>query len=156
MRISTLILISKLNQEENAMAEMMTDPLQNELDSIDEKESRGRTVPTAGTKIVEVPDLRSLDGLIISRCADYLVNAINERLINGDLCSILNAAIITEEVSRDDCYFTDFTYWRLNQTDLLADIDAQQHDEDGGGDGEPVADIFVVVHPVAHVNLADQ
>ncbi len=107
------------------MAEMMTDSLQNELDSIDEKESRGRTLPTAGTKIVEVPDLRSLDGLIISRCADYLVNAINESLINGDLCSILNAAIITEEVSRDDCYFTDFTYWRLNQTDLLADIDAQ-------------------------------
>lgn len=71
----------------------------------------------------EVTDAACIEDHFFFSCWSYVVSALNEKLCLGDLTAILQVPVISREIRRDDCQFTNFTLWRLNQTDILLDVD---------------------------------
>ena len=76
-----------------------------------------------GKNIFSVPNLKSIEGFIYYNCRDQVVAALNEKLYEGELSSMLRAPIIAREIKRESCLFNNYTTWWLNQTDFLVDVD---------------------------------
>ena len=70
-----------------------------------------------------VTDANCIEDLFFSSCRGALVAALNEKLLDGSLTAALRVPVLSQEISRADCQFTNFTLWRLNQTDILLDLD---------------------------------
>lgn len=85
---------------------------------------------------VEVPDLVDMETRIMRRFKSYILSSINEKLFDSSICQILDAPIISEEVGREDIYLTNFAFWRLNQSDFLADIDVRVSLKVAGDDSD--------------------
>ena len=99
-----------------------------------------------GKNIFSVPNLRSIEGFIYYNCRDQVVAALNEKLYEGELSSMLRAPIIAHEIKRESCLFNNYTAWWLNQTDFLVDVDITLTNiltEGADGDQPDNYDIFV-------------
>ncbi len=76
-------------------------------------------------KQITVPDIQDMDYYIRRHYRSYMISALNEWLTTGDLSELFGTPIITPESHRDDCRFTNMTYWRMDRATFLADIDVQ-------------------------------
>ena len=76
-------------------------------------------------KEIDYPDIIFLDELLRNRYGSYMVAAINEKLAEDEMSGIVRAPVVTSHVSQKDCDFTGFSFWRMNQSNVLADVDAQ-------------------------------
>ena len=86
-------------------------------------ESTDASVAANGKNVFSVPVLRSIEKFIYYNCRDQVVAALNEKLYEGELSSILHTAIVANEIKRESCLLTNHTAWWLNQTDFLVDVD---------------------------------
>lgn len=75
---------------------------------------------TAGN---EVKHLVSMDDYFLTNYRDYVVQELNSRLVDGEIESIVGVPVRSTRILPDECYFSKFSYWRLNKTDFRIDID---------------------------------
>ncbi len=83
------------------------------------------TSETPALKTISVPDVQDMDYYVRQHYRSYMISALNEQLTTGGLSEMFGTPIITSEIHRDDCRFTNMTYWRMDRTSFLADIDVQ-------------------------------
>ena len=78
-----------------------------------------------GEKTILVPDIMNMNTYLFRHCKTYLLGVINEKLVSGELSQMLGIPVVSERITADQCVFPNISYWRLNRTDFLADIDTQ-------------------------------
>ena len=69
-----------------------------------------------------LPVVTAMDDLIRDRYMDRMVQELSGMLADGRLSELLGVPVVSERIGRHDCRAERFTYWRLNQTDFLADV----------------------------------
>lgn len=69
------------------------------------------------------PDLVNMEDYVFTHYRSAIVAGINGFLEDGDLSCVLRVPVITQAINRDNCRFTNYHFWRRNQTDYLIDID---------------------------------
>ena len=70
-----------------------------------------------------VPVLSDMDCCIRERFFPRILREMNDRLAEGGLSLLLSRDIVSERIEYRDLRITGCTYWRLNRTDFLADLD---------------------------------
>ena len=122
------------------MSEMI-DKIENQASEIADVSAEKKTVE------IEVPDLVDMETRIMREQKSFILSAINEKLCDGSICQMLSAPIITDEVARSDIYLTNFSFWRLNRTDFLADVDVRMPltVADDSGDYDSMFTLYVTL-----------
>jgi len=69
-----------------------------------------------------VPVADDMDRCIREKHFLRILQELNNLLVRGDLSEKLGLAVVSERIAPRDVVITDISYWRLNRTDLLADI----------------------------------
>ena len=69
-----------------------------------------------------LPVVTAMDDLIRDRYMDRMAQELSGMLADGRLSELLGVPVVSERIGRHDCRAERFTYWRLNQTDFLADV----------------------------------
>lgn len=119
----------------NEDAEEALDPeVEAELQELDEPEE---PKPEKKRKSVLVPKVQSMDNFFIAHYRDYVIQQLNEKLVNGELNDIAGVTICSERILPGECCFRHFNYWRINRTDFYIQIDLRlelQVETTGGAD----------------------
>lgn len=74
-------------------------------------------------KIITIADLRNMEEYIFDHCRNAIVAELNNALYEGELSRILQIPVLSQSIRRDCCRFMNYRFWRVNQTDFLADVD---------------------------------
>lgn len=74
-------------------------------------------------KVIYVPKVQDMDTYLIQHYKDFMMTNLNTMLDNGRIGEVLGHEVVSEQILPGECNFRRFDYWRLNQTDLLIDID---------------------------------
>ena len=74
-------------------------------------------------KMISVPILENMDDLLLGHYKGMILRTLNQKLADGDLNAAVGKRITSRQIREDDCFFRRFDYWRLNQTDLYADLE---------------------------------
>ena len=99
--------------------------LKTESEPVPLEEENGPKRYTGKKHLVEREDLMSMPYLIQSCYMDRIMKEINDRLWNGSLETILNRKLPQVQIMRRDVRLDRYAFWRLNRTDVLADLDLQ-------------------------------
>ncbi len=75
------------------------------------------------TQAVLVPNVQNMDDYMIKHHKAYIIQELNKHLVDGELAEIVGIPVKSERIVPNECCFRRFSYWRLNQYDLLIDID---------------------------------
>ena len=101
-----------------------------EIDDLEIEEDIEETV--TAEKIAEgkkhtvyMPRLQSMDKFLMAHYKDYILQELNKRLVSGELSKVADAVIVSEHIESSDCCFRHFDYWRLNQTDLMIQMEVR-------------------------------
>ena len=70
-----------------------------------------------------VPIVDDMDKCLRERFRSRILQEVNDRLANGGLAELLGAEILSSRVAPGDLDLRGASYWRLNRTDFLADVD---------------------------------
>jgi len=70
-----------------------------------------------------VPVVDDMDKCLRERFWQRILQEMNTRLVNGDLAEILGREFLSERITSADLAVRSVSYWRLNRTDFLADVD---------------------------------
>ena len=74
-------------------------------------------------RFVLVPKVQNMDDYLIKHYKNYIIQELNKRLVDGEISEIVGVPVRSEKIVPGECCFQRFSYWRLNQCDLLVDID---------------------------------
>ena len=74
-------------------------------------------------KTWQVPVADDMDRCLRDRFFPKILQELNERLVLGDLSQLLGVPVVSERIVPRDLRITGTSYWRLNRTDFLADLD---------------------------------
>ena len=77
----------------------------------------------AEEKIITIADLRNMEEYIFDHCRNAIVAELNNALYEGELSQKLHVPVLSQSIRRDYCRFIGCHFWRVNQTDFLADVD---------------------------------
>ena len=110
-----------LPEEENVAADSSNLEEEGKDASLPDEDNASRTEE----RVVVVPDIQDMDHFVLQYYRTRLISSINEMLVTGQLSELFETPIFTETVGRDDCFFTNMAYWRLDREHFLADIDVQ-------------------------------
>lgn len=83
----------------------------------EKEEKRGKR------KTVLVPRVQNMDNYLMMHYKGYIIQELNKRLVDGELEALTGIPVKSERIIPADCCFRRFSYWRLNRTDFLIDID---------------------------------
>ena len=100
-----------------------------------ERENRQKRRPRK-RHLMEREELISMPYLIQTHFMDPILKAINFGLRDGSLERIVYRKIPLENAARGNIRVDRFAFWRLNRTDVLADLDVQLSFEVREGDEE--------------------
>ena len=70
-----------------------------------------------------VPIVDDMDKCLRERFRSRILREVNDRLADGRLAELLGAEILGSRVAPGDLDLRGASYWRLNRTDFLADVD---------------------------------
>ena len=70
-----------------------------------------------------VPVVDDMDKCLRERFGQRILQEMNTRLVNGDLAELLDREILSERITSRELAVRGVSYWRLNRTDFLADVD---------------------------------
>ena len=109
-------------QEEQEQIEEIDD-----LEIEEDMEETGTAEKVAEGKkhTVYMPRLQSMDKFLMAHYKDYILQELNKRLVSGELSKVADAVIVSEHIESGDCCFRHFDYWRLNQTDLMIQMEVR-------------------------------
>ena len=74
-------------------------------------------------KTWQVPVTEDMDSCIRERFFPGILRELNEKLVRGDLSALLGVPVVSGRIAPGDARLTGASYWRLNRTDFLADLE---------------------------------
>lgn len=95
---------------------------------------------------VTVPDLKNMEEYIFAHCRDSIVAELNECLYNGELSQMIEMPVLSQSIMRDKCRLVNYRFWRMNQVDILADVEIILQDLSvEGKDGDFISSFGIYV-----------
>lgn len=116
-----LIFGEGIQEQAEAMEEEMLEDTASPDTPGEEKEKQ----PEGKPRTVVVPDVQDMDYYVRRHYRSYILAQLNEMLVTGELSELLDTVVVSQQIDRDSCLLTGMTYWRVDRTDFLADIDLQ-------------------------------
>ena len=75
------------------------------------------------SKTITMPKVQNMDNYIIRHYKTYILQNLNECLVNGRISELIGLPVKSERILPEECCFRHFNYWRINRTDFWVDIE---------------------------------